>query len=103
MYLSAIQTLLQLLPQTNINLGAYNTSERKGWEQLFNLYAQAPNGRMTTEMLSNVIKNMPPKQWKETEEELIKFANLLTKGASGGLNLMKSAGDFLGGLTKAIK
>lgn len=103
MYLSAIQTLLQLLPSTNINMGAYNTTEKKGWEQLFQLYAQAPNGRMTTEMLSETIKKMPPKQWKETEEELIKFANLITKGASGGLNIMKGAGDFLSGITKGLK
>lgn len=98
--LNAIQTLANLLPTTNVDLGMLKTSKKEGYRQLMALAVSPTSPENARPNIAEAIRQMPKDQFDELTTDVIKLSSLITQGARGGMRFVDDTAHYLNKLGK---
>jgi len=98
MWLNSVTTMLQALPEINLDFGVFKSKEKDGWRGVLQMLGTADKQNLM-QALSKATKSMPKSQFDDLTKDVIKLAGMFSSGAKGAMNTVAS----LEGLMLTVK
>lgn len=98
MWLNSVTTMLQALPEINLDLGIFKSKEKDGWRGVIQMLGTADKHNLM-QALSKTTRSLPKSQFDDLTKDVIKLASMFSSGAKGAMNTVAS----LDGLFLTVK